>query len=193
MPDSEPSLLRESVAGVTGAARGAPGALPPGNGPLPARGAPVVYVAGLLRRTAAAAIDAAVVGPLVAVAIAVVGALTGVAPATRVGVLDIDLWIDLVLAADPALLMGATLGLGLGLGYLLGCHILFGRTLGMRALGIRVIDRYGDLPSPARCLIRCGGYVVGVATLFLGFLWIGLDSEKRGLHDWIAGTYVIRA
>ena len=30
------------------------------------------------------------------------------------------------------------------------------------------------------------------ATLFLGFLWIGFDSEKRGLQDWIAGTYVIR-
>jgi uncharacterized RDD family membrane protein YckC len=28
--------------------------------------------------------------------------------------------------------------------------------------------------------------------LFLGFLWIGFDSEKRGLHDWIAGTYVVR-
>jgi uncharacterized RDD family membrane protein YckC len=24
-------------------------------------------------------------------------------------------------------------------------------------------------------------------------LWMGFDSEKRGLQDWIAGTYVIRA
>ena len=44
-----------------------------------------------------------------------------------------------------------------------------------------------------RCLARCGGYLAGVATLFLGFLWMGFDSEKRGLQDWIAGTYVIRA
>jgi hypothetical protein len=36
------------------------------------------------------------------------------------------------------------------------------------------------------------GYLAGVATLFLGFLWIGFDNEKRGLQDWIAGTYVIR-
>ena len=41
--------------------------------------------------------------------------------------------------------------------------------------------------------MRCAGYLAGVATLFLGFLWMGFDSEKRGLHDWIAGTYVIRA
>jgi uncharacterized RDD family membrane protein YckC len=27
----------------------------------------------------------------------------------------------------------------------------------------------------------------------LGFFWVGFDSEKRGLHDWIAGTYVIKA
>ena len=44
-----------------------------------------------------------------------------------------------------------------------------------------------------QALARCAGYVASVATLFLGFLWIGFDSEKRGLQDWIAGTYVIRA
>jgi uncharacterized RDD family membrane protein YckC len=58
---------------------------------------------------------------------------------------------------------------------------------------IRIIDVFGDRPSPARCIARVAGYLAGVATLFLGFLWMGFDSEKRGLHDWIAGTYVIRA
>jgi uncharacterized RDD family membrane protein YckC len=24
-------------------------------------------------------------------------------------------------------------------------------------------------------------------------LWIGFDREKRGLHDWIADTYVVKA
>jgi len=63
----------------------------------------------------------------------------------------------------------------------------------MRLLRLKIIDVYGDRPSPARCVARCGGYLAGVATLFLGFLWMGFDSEKRGLQDWIAGTYVIRA
>jgi uncharacterized RDD family membrane protein YckC len=67
-----------------------------------------------------------------------------------------------------------------------------GRTLGMRVLKMKVIDVYGDPPSPARCAARCAGYLASIATLFLGFLWIGFDSEKRGLQDWIAGTYVIR-
>jgi len=24
-------------------------------------------------------------------------------------------------------------------------------------------------------------------------LWIGFDREKRALHDWVAGTYVVLA
>jgi uncharacterized RDD family membrane protein YckC len=63
----------------------------------------------------------------------------------------------------------------------------------MRILRIKIIDVYGERPSPARCAVRCAGYFVSLATLMLGFLWMGFDSEKRALHDWIAGTYVIRA
>ena len=35
-------------------------------------------------------------------------------------------------------------------------------------------------------------HLLGVATLGLGFIWIAFDSEKRGLHDWLAGTYVVK-
>ena len=114
-------------------------------------------------------------------------------PPSNIRLLDVDLWIDLVLATDPALLMAFVLFTGIGLTYLLVFHIILGRTLGMRLFKMRVIDVFGDRPSPARCIARCAGYLAGVATLFLGFLWMGFDSEKRGLHDWIAGTYVIRA
>jgi uncharacterized RDD family membrane protein YckC len=138
-------------------------------------------------------IDLAAVLPLSMLMVLVVGKLAGVAPPQRVGLLDIDMWIDLVLATDPALVMGLTLVAGIGLVYLLVCHILLGRTVGMRLLKIRIIDVYGDPPSPARCVARCAGYLAGVATLFLGFLWMGFDSEKRALQDWLAGTYVIRA
>ena len=34
--------------------------------------------------------------------------------------------------------------------------------------------------------------MAGLATLGLGFLWIAFDSEKRGLHDWLSGTYVVK-
>jgi uncharacterized RDD family membrane protein YckC len=114
-------------------------------------------------------------------------------PPSNLHLFDIDLWIDLVLAVDPALVMGLVLFIAIGLVYLLVFHSVRGRTVGMQVMKMKIIDVYGDPPSPARCVVRCAGYLASVATLFLGFLWIGFDSEKRGLQDWIAGTYVIRA
>ena len=77
--------------------------------------------------------------------------------------------------------------------YLFLFQAMVGQMLGMRVLALRVIDVYGEPPSYLRAGLRTAGYLVSLGTLFLGFLWIGFDAEKRGLHDWIAGTYVIRA
>ena len=158
------------------------------------REAATVYVVGFWKRLIAAAVDAFVVVPVALLITLIVSKLAGVhLPASNLKIVDVDMWIDLVLATDPALVMGLVLMLAIGMTYLVVFHIVLGRTLGMRVLKMKVIDVYGDRPSPGRCAVRCAGYLAGLATLFLGFLWIGFDSEKRGLHDWIAGTYVIRA
>ena len=158
------------------------------------RNAPVVHVVGFWKRAVAAFVDLAVVIPTALLVTWIASKISGVQlPSSRFHVLDIDLWIDLVLATDPAIVMAIVLLLAVAMTYLFVCHIALGRTLGMRLLKIRIIDVYGERPSPARCAARCAGYVAGLATLFLGFLWMGFDSEKRGLQDWIAGTYVIRA
>lgn len=190
---TEPSLLRDPGDGrspvIEPPVRASAQELRPS-----ARGAPTVYVVGFWRRFAAAVVDLAIVIPVSLLITLIVSKIGGVhLPPSNLRLLDIDLWIDLVLATDPALLMAFVLFTGIGLTYLLVFHIILGRTLGMRLLKIRIIDVYGDRPSPARCIARCAGYIASVATLFLGFLWMGFDSEKRGLHDWIAGTYVIRA
>ena len=153
-----------------------------------------MYVIGFWKRWLAAAIDLAIVIPSALIITLIASKIAGVhLPPSNLHLLDVDLWIDLVLATDPALLMGLVLFVAIGLTYLLVFHIVRGRTVGMQLLKIKVIDVYGDPPSPRRCIVRCAGYLASAATLFLGFLWIGFDSEKRGLHDWIAGTYVIRA
>ena len=158
------------------------------------REATSVYVVGFWKRLAAAVIDFMIVLPVALVITLIVSALAGVhLPPSNLHLLDIDLWIDLVLATDPALVMGLVMFIAIGLTYLLVAHIVLGRTIGMRLLKMKIIDVYGDSPSPGRCVARCAGYMMGVATLFLGFLWMGFDSEKRGVQDWIAGTYVIRA
>lgn len=201
MSETEPSLLRDPAEGPgpgsgmvpdTGPVQPPPAPAP--EPPRPAlRQAPIVHVVGFWRRAAAAAIDLAGVVPLAMLVVLVVGKLAHVTLPQRVGLVDVDMWIDLVLATDPALVMALTLFGAIGMIYLLVCHVALGRTLGMRLLKLRIIDVYGDPPSPARSVARCAGYLAGVATLFLGFLWMGFDSEKRALQDWIAGTYVIRA
>ena len=186
MSEREPAVLRED-----GVAASEP---PPPLQRPSRREAPSVFVVGFWKRAAAAAIDLAIVIPAALLITLIVSKIAGVhLPPRNMKVTDLDMWIDLVLATDPALVMGLVLMLAIGMTYLVVFHIVLGRTLGMRVLKIKIIDVYGDPPSPARCLARCAGYLAGVATLFLGFLWVGFDSEKRGLHDWIAGTYVIRA
>jgi uncharacterized RDD family membrane protein YckC len=160
--------------------------------PRSRRDAAAVHVVGFWFRLVAAAIDLAIVLPAAVLIAMLASWATGLHLPTNLHVLDIDLWIDLVLASDPALVMGLVLLGAIGLTYLLVFQIIVGQTLGMRLLRIKIIDVYGDRPSAPRCIARCAGYLAGVATLFLGFLWMGFDSEKRGLQDWIAGTYVIR-
>lgn len=164
-------------------------------GPRPSkREAAAVYVVGFWKRLAAAAIDLAIVIPAALLVTFVASKIGGVhLPPSNMGLLDVDMWIDLVLATDPALVMGIVMILAIGMTYLLVFQIVLGRTLGMRLLKMKIVDVYGERPSPGRCIARCAGYLASVATLFLGFLWMGFDSEKRGLQDWIAGTYVIRA
>jgi uncharacterized RDD family membrane protein YckC len=214
MSDTEPALLRTEGHGPTGSGDSAlapqqttermftsasaatldPVPVPDAEPPVrpSRRDVPVVHVVGFWKRAIAAALDLGLVIPTAMLLTLIVSKLSGVRlPSLRLR--DVDLWIDLVLAADPALVMGTVMFTAIGLIYLFVFHVIQGRTPGMRVMKLRVIDIYGDRPSPARCAARCAGYLASAATLFLGFLWMGFDSEKRALQDWIAGTYVVRA
>ncbi len=195
MSEHEPAVLRDEAAADAPVAAASPAPKPAPALQRPSRrDVPSVWVVGFWKRFAAGLIDIAIVVPAALLVILIASKAAGVhLPARNMKLLDVDMWIDLVLATDPALVMGFVLFLAIAVTYLLVFHITLGRTLGMRVLKIKIIDVYGDPPSPARCVARCAGYLAGVATLFLGFLWIGFDSEKRGLQDWIAGTYVIKA
>ena len=67
------------------------------------------------------------------------------------------------------------------------------QTPGRRLLGIRVVNESGDPISFWRGILRgiIGKTVSGIF-LYLGFIWAAFDREKRGWHDKIAGTYVVR-
>jgi uncharacterized RDD family membrane protein YckC len=154
--------------------------------------APMFYVAGFWRRLVAAALDLAIILPVALLLGWIAGALTGVhvPPSRHRG---IDFWLDLLLANDPALIGIVGLTLAVATVYALIFQIVLARTPGMRIMKIRIIDQYGELLTTGRAAARTAGYLAALATLGLGFIWIGFDSEKRGLHDWVSGTYVVKA
>jgi uncharacterized RDD family membrane protein YckC len=71
---------------------------------------------------------------------------------------------------------------------------LRGQTLGKMILNIKVVNRQGNKPGLGYAALReIIGKTVSFLVLFLGFLWIAWDKDKRGWHDKIAGTYVVKS
>ena len=67
-----------------------------------------------------------------------------------------------------------------------------GQTPGMKAAGIRVVnDRDGSRIGWGPALLRLVGWWVSAVVFYLGFIWILVDSRRRGWHDLLAGTCVI--
>lgn len=188
MTEGEPAILG---AGASASTRGE--AALPAPRPMPVRpraAAPTVYVAGMWRRAAAGTIDVVILLPIVALLVWITTRLIGARlPTSRT---SLDFWLDLFLTSDPWVLTALVVTLAVGLLYQFIFQATLGQTPGMRVLKLRVIDVYGDAPSYPRAGLRAAGMLASAATLFLGFWWIAFDAEKRGLHDWIAGTYVIR-
>ncbi len=150
-------------------------------------------VAGFWQRALAGAVDGLVLLPLVVTTGAIALTLAaGVSALPRPSELGFTYAINLALAngsTGPAVLIMTALVVGL---YFFVFSSLSGQTLGKRLFKIRVIDGFGETPTVGRSLRRILGYVLSALLFSLGFLWIGFDREKRGLHDWIAGTYVVQ-
>ncbi|HWM86412.1 MAG TPA: RDD family protein [Kofleriaceae bacterium] len=147
-------------------------------------------MAGFWRRLAAGVIDLVVLAPVMLIMTWLAAVITGIRlPSANFR--GLDFWLDMFLAGEPALLGGLGLALAIALIYLFLFQATTGRTLGMRVLRVRVIDLFGDTPSIPRTAARTAAYLASVATLGLGFFWVAFDSEKRALHDWLAGTYVV--
>lgn len=157
-------------------------------GPVMHTEAPVVYVAGFWRRLAAELIDLACLSPMLLLSLWLVARTTDVALLS----FRPEVLLDLVLDGGAAL-YGVV---GLCGGLIMLYEVLFlattGRTPGMSLLRVRAIDVYGERPQWWRAAVRVLGSLFGAALIGLGLLWIGFDREKRGLHDRLAGTYVIR-
>lgn len=127
-----------------------------------------VEYAGLARRTAAALIDAFIVG---------------------VGLLLATLWQD-TLALYPAL--SGTVWLAVTALLLTGCWVYWLGTPGKLLLGCQVLDAVTGRPiGPRQGIVRALGYAASVLPLGLGFWAIAWDRRGQGFHDRLAGTVVV--
>jgi len=145
-----------------------PGLVPPGLPELDHCPEPTyVSYAGFWKRVAASLID----GIICAIAGAMVGAILGVAGATRVAPLA-----------------------GLLIGWLYSALLESSpnqATWGKMALGIKVTDLNGERISFGRATGRHFGKILSGLTLGIGYLMVAFTERKQGLHDMVAKTLVI--
>lgn len=65
-------------------------------------------------------------------------------------------------------------------------------TLGKKILGLKVVDLNGNRISFARATGRFFASILSGLILGIGYLMVAFNPKKQGLHDQIAGTYVIK-
>jgi uncharacterized RDD family membrane protein YckC len=66
-------------------------------------------------------------------------------------------------------------------------------TVGKRIMGLQVTDAEGGQLSFLRALMRMLAKVVSSIPLGLGFVMAAFTARKQALHDFIAGTLVVRS
>ncbi len=84
--------------------------------------------------------------------------------------------------------------LAIEVGYFAGLWSSGGQaTLGQKVCGMRVVrSTDGARISFGRGLLRMLGIMISSAILCIGFLMVAFTERKQGLHDIIAGTYVVK-
>lgn len=67
-------------------------------------------------------------------------------------------------------------------------------TPGKMALGAKVVGNEGNRISVGTAILRnVIGKLISAIVLLIGFFMIGFHADKKGLHDLIAGTRVVKA
>ena len=135
--------------------------------------------AGLVTRTIAFALDAAIVNG--------VALLVGVTIGLGISILQLPTEVETILAA----IMGVVWVFWL-VGYFAFFWSTTGQTPGNRVMRIQVLDRHGQgRLRPLRAAIRFGGIILAAIPLFAGILIMLWDDRQRCLQDRLARTIVV--
>ncbi|MGC3991485.1 MAG: RDD family protein [Chthoniobacteraceae bacterium] len=82
--------------------------------------------------------------------------------------------------------------LAVGIGYVVFFVGKYGATPGKMACGLKIIRPDGSPLTYGRAFIRWLAELINGFTIGIGYLIAAFDEEKRGLHDRIADTRVVR-
>jgi uncharacterized RDD family membrane protein YckC len=77
--------------------------------------------------------------------------------------------------------------------YFAGFLIAHGQTPGKALLRLRVVDQLGQKPDLVKILIRTVILVFSIYLFFIPLTYAFFNPQRRALHDFIAGTYVVEA
>ncbi len=132
--------------------------------------------AGFVSRGLALIVDGLLAQVAFLVAAASVGVVLGLAGGLRPG------WLEGVFASGGWLIVVAA--------YFASFWTTAGETPGMRLMHVRVVAPSGETPSLLRSLARFVGLVLAIIPLGAGFLPALVDSRRRALPDYLAGTTV---
>jgi len=73
------------------------------------------------------------------------------------------------------------------------CWGLLGQTIGMMPFGLHVVrNADGGKLTWGNVIMRLIGFIIASIPFDLGLIWAAFDSRKRGWHDMIGGTVVVR-
>ncbi len=77
--------------------------------------------------------------------------------------------------------------------YFAGFHAAHGQTPGKALMHLRVVDQAGKKLPPIRALLRALVVIVSMGLLFVPFLYVFLNPQRRAFHDLVVDSYVIES
>ena len=111
------------------------------------------------------------------------------------------LWIDGVICSIGAVILILAMDVEMSLwlsvvlwhGYFIICEAFYdGATLGKKGMRIKVVSSNFEKITLGQAIIRNVCKYISAAIFYIGFIMVLFSNKKRGLHDVIANTYVIK-
>jgi uncharacterized RDD family membrane protein YckC len=77
--------------------------------------------------------------------------------------------------------------------YFSGFQAAHGQTPAKAVLRLRVVDQSGRKPGLVKAILRALALLFSMSLFFIPLTYVFFNPQRRALHDFIAGTYVVEA